>query len=211
MAELRLPRRPAILSPARAEAIIGDEDPAAASEIAHSTAWALLGIPDEDFDLEAITRLRSLVCAQGPDIVAQLWSRSPEFTLPGTLWRLHLFIEWCERDLPLVKDRYEVGRQAEIVPAGMEVLSEVPLLGSVIEDAKALLRGELTDDDLERVAVQAGIAMRVLAAGEGGEGSWITDPGDPLAHMVTTRARALLKTAEELDLAAREAAFGNLE
>ena len=70
MAELRLPRRPAILSPARAEAIIGDEDPAAASGIAHSTAWALLGIPDEDFDLEAITRLRSLVCAQGPDIVA---------------------------------------------------------------------------------------------------------------------------------------------
>lgn len=210
MAELRLPRRPAILSPARAEAIVGDEDPAVASGIAHSTAWALLGIPDEDFDLEAITRLRSLVCAQGPDMVAHLWSRSPEFTLPGVLWRLHLFIEWCERDLPLVKDRYEVGRQAEIVP-GMENLSEVPLLESVIEEAKALLRGELTDDDLERVAVQAAIAMRVLAAGEGGEGSWITDPGDPLAHMVTTRARALLRTGEELDLAAREAAFGNLE
>ena len=53
MAELRLPRRPAILSPARAEAIVGDEDPAVASGIAHSTAWALLGIPDKDFDLEA--------------------------------------------------------------------------------------------------------------------------------------------------------------
>ena len=68
-AELRLSRRLAILFPARAEAIIGDEDPAAASGIAHSTAWALLGIPDEDFDLEAITRLRSLVCAQGEKVL----------------------------------------------------------------------------------------------------------------------------------------------
>ncbi len=53
--------------------------------------------------------------------------------------------------------------------------------------------------------------MRLLAAGEGGDGSWITDPRDPLAHAVTTRARALLRTAEELDLAAREAAVGGLE
>ncbi len=77
MAEPRTPRRPAILSPALAESIVGDEDPAAASGIAHSSAWALMGVGDEEFDAAAIARLRELVRAQGPDVVAHLWSRSP--------------------------------------------------------------------------------------------------------------------------------------
>lgn len=210
MAEPRTPRRPTVLSPARAEAIIGDEDPAAASGIAHSTAWALMGVADEDFDSMAIDRLRALVRAQGPDAVAHLWSRSPGFTLPGALWRLHLLVEWCERDCALVERRYEAGRNAQIVP-GLEHPIRARPLESILDEAKALLRGDLTDDDLETVLAQASIAMRLLAAGEGGDGSWITDPRDPLAHNVTTRARALLKTAEELDFAAREAGVGRLE
>lgn len=210
MAEPRTPRRPAVLSPARAEAIVGDEDPAAASGIAHSTAWALMGVADEDFDAAAIGRLRALVRVQGPDALAHLWSRSPEFTLPGALWRLHLLVEWCERDPALVERRYEEGRIAQVVP-GLERPIRARLLESVLDEVKALLRGDLTDDDLEHVLAQASIAMRILAAGDGGEGSWITDPHDPLAHAVTIRARALLKTAEDLDLAAREAAVGNLE
>ncbi len=210
MAEPRTPRRPAILSPALAESIVGDEDPAAASGIAHSSAWALMGVGDEEFDAAAIARLRELVRAQGPDVVAHLWSRSPEFTLPGALWRLHLLVEWCRRDPALVDRRYEAGARAPIVP-GLEHPLEVRPLESILDEVEALLRGDLTDDDLEHVLAQASIAMRLLAAGEGGDGSWITDPRDPLAHAVTTRARALLRTAEELDLAAREAAVGGLE
>ena len=51
--------------------------------------------------------------------------------------------------------------------------------------------------------------MRVLAAGESGP-LWIEDPADPLAHRVTMRTSALLATADELDLAAREARVGTL-
>ena len=52
--------------------------------------------------------------------------------------------------------------------------------------------------------------MRVLAAGEAGA-LWIEDPSDPLAHRVTMRHSALLVTADELDVAAREAAVGTLD
>lgn len=199
-----------MLALGRAEAIVGDEDPAAGSALAHSSAWALMGVGDEDFDAEAIARLRGLVRSGGVDSVAHLWSRSPEFTLPGALWRLYLFAEWCRRDRVLADARYEAGAAARIVP-GLEHPIRIRPLESILDEAESLLRGDLSDDELEHVLGQAAIALRLLAAGEGGEGAWITDPDDPLAHAVTTRARAFLRTAEELDRAAREAAVGALD
>ncbi|MCF2711449.1 hypothetical protein [Schaalia hyovaginalis] len=208
--DFKRPRRPAMLGPATAEAIIGDEDPAASSALAHSSAWALMGVGDEDFDIEAIGRLRALVRGSGVDAIAHLWARSPEFTLPGALWRLYLLVEWCERDRALACALYDAGTRARIVP-GLERPLEVRPLESILDEAEALLRGDLSDDELDHVLVQASIALRLLAAGEGGNGDWITDPNDPLAHAVTTRARAFLATAEELDIAAREARVGALD
>ena len=72
------PRRPAMLTPAKAESIVGDENPATSSGLAHSSAWALMGVGDEDFDREATLRLRALVRDRGVDQVAHLWSHSPE-------------------------------------------------------------------------------------------------------------------------------------
>ena len=42
MAQSKMPRRPAMLDAARADAIIGDEDPAASAAVAHTAAWALM-------------------------------------------------------------------------------------------------------------------------------------------------------------------------
>lgn len=204
------PRRPAMLTPAKAESIVGDENPATSSGLAHSSAWALMGVGDEDFDREATLRLRALVRDRGVDQVAHLWSHSPEFTLPGALWRLYLLLEWYEREPGLVDERYVDGAHADIVP-GLEHPLNLPELTDVMADVARLLTGELTDDDLEEVIWNASNAMRVLAAGFGGGGSWITDPNDPLAYPVSTRAEALLKTAEELSVSAREAHIGALE
>ena len=63
------PRRPAMLTPTKAESIVGDEDTAASSGLAHSSAWALMGVGDEDFDREATLRLRALVRNLGVDQV----------------------------------------------------------------------------------------------------------------------------------------------
>ena len=82
MAQSKMPRRPAMLDAARADAIIGDEDPAATAAVAHTAAWALMGVGDETFTDADVARLRETVRTSGVDTIAHVWSRSPEFTLP---------------------------------------------------------------------------------------------------------------------------------
>ena len=94
-------RRPASLDQEEAEDIVGDEDPAAESEIAHTTAWALMGVPSGDFDEKATEKLRQSVRSEGVDIIAAAWARSPGFTLPGALWRIYLLCQ-CHQMNPEV-------------------------------------------------------------------------------------------------------------
>ena len=56
MAQSNTPRRPAMLDAARAETIIGDEDPASLAAVAHTAAWALMGIGDDSFTDEDVAR-----------------------------------------------------------------------------------------------------------------------------------------------------------
>ena len=207
MAEPTKPRRPAMLSASRAEAIIGDEDPAESAAVAHTAAWALMGVGDDEFDDEAVARLRAHVREHGADAIAHVWARSPAFTLPGALWRAYLLSEWYHRDPGAVARRYEAGAASPRID-GLEAPVDVRPLPFVIEEVDSLLRGDLTDDDLDFVFAQAARACRVLAAADA---TWIDDPDDPLAHAVTTRSRALVRTADELDAAAREAATGALD
>ena len=209
MAQSNTPRRPAMLDAARAETIIGDEDPASLAAVAHTAAWALMGIGDDSFTDEDVARLRDTVRTRGIDTIAHVWSRSPEFTLPGALWRVYLLHEWYHRDPLLVAERYADGSDAPIIQ-GLEAPVELRSLSLIMEEVDSLLRGDLTDDDLEYVLGEASRAMRVLAAGEAGA-LWIEDPTDPLAHRVTMRPPALLATADELDVVAREAAVGTLD
>ncbi|WP_175956427.1 hypothetical protein [Schaalia sp. Marseille-Q2122] len=231
------PRRPAMLDPQAADAIVGDTDPALASELAHTSAWALLGVGDEEFDA-AVERLRASIADEGVDAVAHMWSRSPEFTLPGAMWRIFLLSEWVRRDHALVEERFAQGvsalrrqeeqrRQEECRqeqqrsqdgqasqkasgnPDGHSRWPEALSVEAVDARCLALLHGQASDDDLEGICLQAAALMRVLAAGENAQ--WIEDPSDPLAHPVTTRARALLRTAEELEDAASRARVGKLD
>lgn len=202
------PRRPAMLDPQAADAIVGDTDPALASEIAHTSAWALLGVGDEEFDAATVERLRASITNEGVDAIAHMWSRSPEFTLPGAMWRIFLLSEWVRRDRALVEQRFTQGLTI-YAETGPQPVPEHFTLNAVNDRCLALLNGQMTDDDLEDVCLQAAALMRVLAAGENAQ--WIDDPSDPLAHPVTTRAQALVRTAEELEDAASRARAGSLE
>lgn len=206
------PRRPAMLDPQAADAIVGDTDPALASEIAHTSAWALLGVGDEEFDAATVERLRASIDKEGVDGIAHIWSRSPSFTLPGALWRIFLLSEWVRRDRDLVNERFTQGADALLRQAGPNHHTQWPeglSVETVDAHCRALLHGQLTDDDLDGICRQAAALMRVLAAGENAH--WIEDPADPLAHPVTTRAQALVRTADELEDAALRAAAGTLD
>lgn len=205
----RRPRRPAMLDPADAEQIVGDSDPAEMSAIAHSSAWALMGVSDDDFGPDEIERLRTTVRTEGVDVLTDMWSRSPEFTLPGALWRLYLWSRWYHRDTALVRDRFVRGSHADIIP-GLEHPVDIPDLEHVVHEVDQLLEGRRHDDDLADIITATSRAMRIVAAGDTEGGKWIVDPRDPLAYPVTTRARALIQTADELDRSAEEAHIGAL-
>lgn len=207
--ERRTPRRPAMLDAEDAEYIVGDEDPAQGSALAHSSAWALMGVGDDEIGPDAVRSLRDTVRAEGVDLLAPLWSRSPETTLPGAMWRLYLFSEWYRRDPDSMVRRFAEGAKARVIP-GLEHPVDIPQLSAVVDDVDALLRGERTDDDLDTVITATSRALRILSAGERLGASWILDEDDPLAHPVTVRAQALLRTADELDEAARHAEVGTL-
>ena len=199
--------RPASLDPEQAEEIVGDEDPAAESGLAHSTAWALLGVPSEDFSAQDLPRVLSAVREQGVDVLAESWSRSPEFTLPGALWRLYLLLQWNELNPAALTERYAEGLAAM---ARQDHDVEAPDLDEVMRAVEATLTGYATDDDLAPVLAAASHVMRVLAASVQYGPEWITTDDHVLAHRVTRRPTALLATADELDESARQARAGTL-
>lgn len=202
-------KRPASLDQAEAEAIEGDEDPAAESEIAHTTAWALLGVPNADFDEKAVKKLQESVRSEGVDIIAAAWGRSPAFTLPGALWRIYLLWQWHQMNPEVLQDRYDEGIAA-MREQGLDVDGQPPL-AEVIRGTEGVLAGYANEDDLAAVLEASAGAMRVMASGIRFGPEWITDEGHVLAHTVTRRPKALLDTADELEESARQAAAGTLD
>lgn len=202
MNERRQPRRPAMLDPAQAELIEGDEDPASRSEVAHTTASAIVhGGRAGAEDPELVRRLVELVDTEGLDEIAALWHRSPHTTLPGTLWRLYLLREWVRRDPATVADRYRLGLERAEVAGAIAGVAEPP--GP--EDVRALCDRVLSgvfDGDLAVALERAAAFLRVLATGSAMHADWIEEDDDDLAFTVTRRAGALLTTAEELEEAA---------
>lgn len=206
----RMFRRPAQLEPEQAEEIVGDEDPAENSEIAHTSAWALMGVPNADFDEAAIAQLKETVRAQGVDVIASAWSRMPDFTLPGALWRIYLVWQWHQMNPELLAQRYEEGRLA-MEKQGVANDETVPSLDEVIRADEGVLAGYATEDDLPAVLGSNAALLRVLAAGVAYGPEWITDDDHVLAHRVTRRPQALLDTANELDESERQARAGLLD
>lgn len=205
-----IPRRPATLDDEEVQEIVGDGDPAEDSAAAHASAWALMGVADDELTQDMVEALRATVRTKGVAEIAPIWTRSPDFTLPGALWRLYLLSQWHGRDPKDVRARFDAGADL-INRRDPRDTRGVPDFDRTIADVNALLRGDRTDDDLEQILGEAARAFGVIAAGSLDGEPWITNDDDPLAHPVTRRARALLLTGDELDQAARRARVGALD
>lgn len=145
------PRRPAILEQPEAELIEGDHDTAESSELAHDTAQAVIG--QADAPAELITRIRTAIDEEGLDSVAGLWSRSPAATLPGTLWRLYLLLDWIERAPDTVTARYRDGDPGD-----------VPEPQALAQDLADLFAGH-SPERIRTITARASELFAVLARG----------------------------------------------
>lgn len=186
------------------------EDPAEVSRIAHATATALLTRVRATPDADILARLVTFTDTHGLDPLADLWSRSPAKSLPGTLWRLYLIHTMIHRDPAMATLLYERGRQhlrsADDVVAGAPTPAAPEELVALVDD---IMRGVFSGDfavALERAAA----FCRVQVAGATSLADDYDRSEPERAQALTTRALRLSTYA--LDLAAAAALWrrGNL-
>lgn len=204
-------RRPAMLSPAAADEIVGDIDPAVRSEAAHTTATAIVhGGRAASDDAELVERLVHLVDTEGLDTVAALWADSPADTLPGALWRLYLLREWTRRDPRTIAERYRLGLVRAEVAGAIAGVADTPGPEEIRTVADAVLSG-VFQGELDVALERAGAFCRVLATGSAVDADAIASSDDDVATRVTRSAGALLDTAGQLEDAATLWRAGRLD
>jgi hypothetical protein len=187
-------RRPAEIFDRRFAA----EDPAEVSRVAHSTAHALLARAREDPDGEVVERLVAFTAEHGIDDIAELWSRSPSRSLPGTLWRLYLIQLMIHDDPHTAALLYERGR-VEIASADPVVAGAPTPAGpdELVDLVDTILRG-LFQGDFAVALDRAAAFCRVEASGAShlADDYEATEP--ERASALTTRALRLADYASDL-------------
>ncbi|MEJ1088976.1 DNA-directed RNA polymerase subunit beta [Microbacterium sp. Mu-80] len=190
--------------------LVGREDPAEKSRVAHATASALLERARSDESGVVTDRLIGFAAEHGIDEIAELWSHAPARSLPGALWRLYLLQIAIRSDAPLTALLYERGRHelrtADAVIAGAPAPANPDELVALVD---TILRGVFRGDfaiALERASsycrVQASGATHIADDYEA------TEPDR--AGELTRRALRLTAYAEDLTAAAGAWRRGNL-
>jgi hypothetical protein len=200
------PRRPTLLGPAAVDSFVGGPDPALRVEAAHATAEALVRHGRSGDDRVA-ARLVALTDEHGIDEVAVLWADRPADTLPGALWRLYALRDGIRRNPVDLARGYDTGRRRAEVHEVVAGVAEPPGAYEVVAMADIVLAGAFTGDfavALERAAA----FCRVVSTG------WAVladdEPDASRGELRTRRAADLLRTGQQLELAAHRWREGRL-
>lgn len=204
------PRRPAQLKPDQIDLIDGGIDIATAYELAHTTAHALVRLPDTESEDPAVTaRIMQLIAQEGIDSIAETWVDSPAESLPGTLWRGYLLREWIRRFPDDAEARYTLAvnhseqAQSNEAPAILDLISTPANMRTLWD---GILAGELNAHVSTPTTSSACVEQFAHILRESARFTdfiaqvtpeWIGDDRHPLATVVTRRDTALVRTAAE--------------
>ena len=180
------------------------------AEVAHATAGVVVRSGRAAQDPAVVGRLVHLVESEGLDTVAALWSDSPAGTLPGALWRMYALREWVRRDPRTVAERYRAGMARAEVHDAVAGVAAPPGPDEVRDVVDRVLAG-VFDADLAVALERAAAFCRVLAIGSAIDADYVADSDVALAGQITRGASSLVRTAEELELAAALWRAGALE
>lgn len=181
----------------------GSADPAEVSRTAHATAHALMSRVRDEQEAAVVDRLVSFTDEHGIDTIAELWSRSPARSLPGTLWRIYLLQLMIHGDATMASITYERGR-SEIASADVVVAGAPTPAGpdELVALSDTILRG-LFEGDFAVALERAASFCRVQAAGA----THLADDAELVAperaSAMTARALRLATYASDLAAAAR--------
>ncbi|VEI13600.1 hypothetical protein [Trueperella bialowiezensis] len=200
------PRRPAQLKPEQIELIEGGADTAATSELANTSAQAIvpLGVERREDD-DVIARVLELIREEGIDVIAESWVDSPEDSLPGTLWRGFLLAEWVRRYPDEVELRFAAAKQAaqEHDP---EKIDQVLTPREVRAKWDEVLKGDFRGDFADVLRTSARFTDFIGRVQPG----WIGDDEHPLATEVTRRDTAMLRVSKDFQAAGERLVKGML-
>jgi hypothetical protein len=179
------------------------EDPAEVSRIAHSTAHALVARVRDAPDDEIVERLVAFTDDNGIDTIAELWSRSPAKTLPGTLWRIYLLQLMIHNDpaqSSLIFERGAISLSSvdPVVAGAPSPAGPDELVALADEILRGVFRGDL-GVTLQRAA--AFCRIQATGATHFADDYEATEP--ERASELTRRALRLSGYAADLDAAAR--------
>ncbi|RIJ18462.1 DNA-directed RNA polymerase subunit beta, partial [Clavibacter michiganensis subsp. insidiosus] len=157
--------KPTKFSGAKFESMLGGDDPATISRVAHETASALLARVRADPDPAVVKRLIAYTDEHGIDAVAELWSRASPRSLPGALWRLYLMRALIRQDPDGVSLLYQRGTEVTTTIDPVVAGATAPTgPAEIVELADSILRGLFTGDFAVALD-RAGAFSRLAALG----------------------------------------------
>lgn len=193
------PRRPAQLKPDQVEMIEGEADTATTSELAHTSAQAIVplvtGRQEED---DVIERVQELIRDEGIDVIAESWVNSPEESLPGTLWRGFLLSEWIRRFPDEADLRYAAAQKA-VGESEPEKLDQVPSPREVRAKWDEVFEGNYRGDFADVLRSSARFTDFIGRV----QPAWIIEDEHELATEVTRRDTAMLRVSQDFQAAAQ--------
>ncbi len=203
--------KPTLFSGSMFESLMGGEDPAHISRIAHETASALLGRVRAQPDTDVVERLVAYTDENGIDAIAELWSRASPHSLPGALWSMYLLRTLTRQDAEqsslLFQRGTDVATGIDAVVAGATAPTGPAEITALADE---ILRG-LFKGDFAVALERASAFCRLTSLGA-------TDLADDLevasperATTLTTKALRLSRMAGELTACAKLWRAGSLD
>jgi hypothetical protein len=203
--------KPTLFSGVKFEGIVGGDDPAYISRVAHETAGALLSRVRASPQPEVIERLVAFTDENGIDAIAELWSRASARSLPGSLWSIYLLRALTRQDAPQSSLLYQRG--VEVATSIDPLVAGAPNPTGPAEItalADQILRG-LFEGDFAIALERAAAFCRVTALGATSIADDVEHTESHRASALTTKASRLSHMAAELAACARLWRSGSLD
>jgi len=203
--------KPTLFSGSMFESLMGGEDPAHISRVAHETASALLGRVRAQPDTEVVERLVAYTDENGIDAIAELWSRASPRSLPGALWNMYLLRTLTRQDAEQSSFLYQRGTEVatgiDAVVAGASAPTGPAEITALADE---ILRG-LFQGDFAVALERASAFCRLTSLGATSLADDLEVPSPERSTVLTTKALRLSHMAGELTACAKLWRAGSLD
>lgn len=204
------PHKPLPFAPIDFEPYAGGIDPARVSEAAHLAARALVHSGRASTDPEVTKRLVKLADKQGLEAIAEMWAASPARSLPGALWRLYALRAATLQDPEGISVFFRAGQLKAQVANAVAGVAEPPGAEEITAMANAILSGAF-DGDFDVALDRSAAFCRVVALGQATLATEREAAHPEHATKLTKKAHQLIRTAEDLEGAAKSWRKGELD